>query len=150
MVSETRKSEMRDYMRSRQAARRGIGQVTRTFWIQEEDSDAFVAAIRPFTDRARLLEAANGTLPLSRLEIFGIIREHQLPYDPEEMFFLSRLGEHLALHPEKADRILRSARRIMDRHPDTNFSGVRRRVEEAAAAAGPVRDEELTGTGVEP
>lgn len=67
MVSETRKTKMREYQRTRQTARREIGQVTRTFWIQEEDSDAFVEAIRPFTDRARLLEAVNGSLELSRL-----------------------------------------------------------------------------------
>ncbi len=128
MGSETRKSEMREYQRSRGAARREIGQVTRTFWIQEEDSDAFVAAIKPFTDRSRLLEAVNGTLELSKIEIFGIIREHGLPYDPEEMFFLSRVGEHLALHPEKTDRVVHAAQRIVDKHPDVNFSGLLSRI----------------------
>jgi hypothetical protein len=137
MVSETRKSEMREYQRARQAARREIGQVTRTFWIQEEDSDAFFEAIRPFTDRARLLEAVNGTLTLSKLEIYGIIREHRLPYDPEEMAFLSRLGETLALCPEKADRIVDAAYQIIDRYPETNLSGVRKRIEEAAPAPDP-------------
>jgi hypothetical protein len=135
MVSETRKSEMRQYQRSRGAARRQIGQVTRTFWIQEEDSDAFLEAVRPFTDRARLLEAVNGTLELSRLEIFGIIREHRLPYDPEEMVFLSRVGEHLALYPEKTDRILHTAQRIIDRYPETNLSGVQNRLKEAAPSS---------------
>jgi len=148
MVSETRKSEMRDYQRSRGTARREIGQVTRTFWIQEEDSDAFVAAILPFTDRARLLEAVNGTLDLSKLEIFGIIKEHRLPYDPEEMFFLSRISEHLTLHPEKTDRILDTAQRIMDRYPDVNFSGVMRRMEEAAPPHEP--DEDVAKMGFEP
>lgn len=124
MVSETRKSEMRDYMRSRQAARRGIGQVTRTFWIQAEDSNAFVAAIRPFTERARLLEAVNGGLEMSRLEFFGIIAEHRLPYDPEEMFFLSRVREHLTIHPERADRIVEAAERVMRKYPGVNFDGV--------------------------
>ena len=150
MVSEARKSEMRDYMRSRQAARREIGQVTRTFWIQEEDSDAFVAAIRPFTDRARLLEAVNGTLPMSRLEIFGIIEEHRLPYDPEEMAFLSRVGEHLTLHPERAGRIVQTARQIMDGYPETNFSGARKRIEEAIALFELSPAEDLIETGVEP
>lgn len=137
MVSETRKSEMREYQRARQTARRGIGQVTRTFWIQEDDSDAFLEAIRPFTDRARLLEAVNGTLPLSKLEIFGIIREHRLPYDPEEMFFLSRVGEHLTLHPEKTDRIVRTAQQIIDRYPDTNLSGVQGLLKEATPSPDP-------------
>jgi hypothetical protein len=131
MLSEARKTEMREYQRTRQAARREIGQVTRTFWIQEEDSDAFVEAIRPFMDKARLMEAVNGTLELSKLEIFGIISEHRLPYDPEEMFFLSRVGEHLTLHPEKTDRIVKTAQQIMDRYPDTNLSGVRKRINEA-------------------
>jgi len=147
MVSETRKAEMREYQRSRQTARREIGQVTRTFWIQGEDSDAFVEAIRPFTDRARLLEAVNGTLDLSRLEIFGIIREHRLPYDPEEMFFLSRVGEHLTLHPEKTDRILCTAQRIIDRYPETNLSGVRKRVEETAPPISPQGDDDVPGFG---
>jgi hypothetical protein len=145
MVSETRKIEMREYQRSRGAARREIGQVTRTFWIQEEDSDAFVEAIRPFTDRARLLEAVNGTLDLSKLEIFGIIREHRLPYDPEEMFFLSRVEENLALHPEKTDRIVHTARQIIDRYPETNLSGVQKRIEEAA----PSHDLEVEPRGQE-
>ncbi|MCR9074342.1 MAG: histidine kinase [Alphaproteobacteria bacterium] len=137
MVSETRKSEMREYQKARSSARREIGQVTRTFWIQEEDSDAFLEAVRPFTDRARLLEAVNGTLELSRFEIFGIIQEHRLPYDPEEMVFLSRVGEHLTLHPERAARIVQTAQRIMDRHPDTNLSGVRKRIEGAAPSPDP-------------
>lgn len=140
MVSETRKTEMREYQRTRQTARREIGQVTRTFWIQEEDSDAFVEAIRPFTDRARLLEAVNGSLELSRLEIFGIIREHRLPYDPEELFFLSRVGESLTLHPEKADRINHAAHQIMDRYPETNFSGLRKRIEDSAPPPDPETD----------
>ena len=140
MVSEKRKSEMREYQRARQTARREIGQVTRTFWVQEEDADAFAEAVRPFTDRARLLEAVNGTLDLSKLEIFGIIREHRLPYDPEEMFFLSRLGETLALYPDKADRIVDAAHQIIDRYPETNLSGVRKRIEEAAPAPDPEAD----------
>jgi hypothetical protein len=131
MISEARKTEMREYQRTRQTARREIGQVTRTFWIQEEDSDAFVEAIRPFTDRARLVEAVNGTHELSKLEIFGIIKEHCLPYDPEEMFFLSRVDEHLALHPERSDRIVHTAHQIMDRYPQTNLSGVLKRINEA-------------------
>jgi hypothetical protein len=145
MVSEARKTEMREYQRARHTARREIGQVTRTFWIQEEDSDAFVEAIRPFTDRARLLEAVNGTLDLSKLEIFGIIREYRLPYDPEEMFFLSRIEENLALHPEKTDRIVHTARQIIDRHPETNLSGVLKRIEELA----PPPDLETEAPGLE-
>lgn len=150
MVSETRKSEMRDYMRSRQAARRGIGQVTRTCWIQEEDADAFVAAIRPFTDRARLLEAVNGTLPLSKLEIFGIIREHKLPYEPEEMFFLSRVAESLTLNPEKADKIVDAAHRIINKYPETNLSGVLKRIDELLPQIGHGPDEAQTDAGMEP
>lgn len=150
MLSEARKSEMREYQRARQTARREIGQVTRTFWIQEEDSDAFVAAVKPFTDRARLLEAVNGTLPMSKLEIFGIIREHRLPYDPEEMFFLSRLGEHLALHPEKANRIVHAAGQIIDRYPETNLSGVRRRIEEATALFWLSQAADIVEAGAEP
>lgn len=137
MVSKARKTEMRKYQKARSSARREIGQATRTFWIQAEDSDAFLEAVRPFTDRARLMEAVNGTLPLSKLEIFGIIREHRLPYDPEEMFFLSRVGEHLTLHPEKTDRILCTAQRIIDRYPETNLSGVQKRLKEAAPSPDP-------------
>ena len=150
MLSETRKSEMREYQRSRGGARREIGQVTRTFWIQEEDADAFVAAIRPFTDRARLLEAVNGTLELSKLEIFGIIKEHRLPYDPEEMFFLSRLGESLTLQPEKSDRIVDVAYQIMDRYPDVNFSGVLKRIEGAATPQDQRPGEDGPEAGFEP
>lgn len=150
MVSRARKSEMREYQRARQTARREIGQVSRTFWIQEEDSDAFVAAIRPFTDRARLLEAVNGTLPMSRLEIFGIIKEHRLPYDPDEMVFLSRVGEHLTLHPERAGWIVQTARQIMDGYPETNFSVARKRIEEIIAAFGLSPAEDPIDTEMEP
>lgn len=131
MVSEARKSEMRDYQRSRSEARRGIGQVTRTYWVRGEDVAALAEAVRPFTDHARLMEAVNGALEMSKMELFGIVREHNLPYDPEELFFLSRVGEHLALHPERTDRIVHTAHRVMGRYPDADFSGVRKRIDAA-------------------
>lgn len=150
MATEPRKMEMRDYQRVRSGARREIGQVTRTAWIRGEDSDAFAEAIRPFTDHARLLEAVNGALDLSAMELTGIVREHQLPYEPEEVIFLSRIEEYLTLHPDRTDRVVHTAHQIMDKYPEVNFSGVMRRLDQAAPPLDLGLEDAEIGAGAEP
>ena len=102
MVDDARKAEMRQYQRERSAVRREHGLVTRTFWLWEKDSDAFRAAVTPFVDRARLIEALLGTAPLPSLALVEIIQQHGFPYDPADIVYLADLRTQLALRPEES------------------------------------------------
>jgi hypothetical protein len=124
MPDENRLREMREYQQRRGRLRRAMGMVTRTHWIRGEDAEAYAEAVRPFADHAKLLEAVNGAFPMPPLTINAIIREHRLPYDPEEFIFLSRVREHLTIHPERTDRIVEAAERVMRKYPGVNFDGV--------------------------
>lgn len=115
MVDEARKVEMREYQRERSAIRRARGLVTRTFWIWEEDSDAFRSAVSPYVDRARLIEALLGTAPLPALELINIIKRHEFPYDPEDIVFLADMRTRLALRPEESASAIEQAREILAR-----------------------------------
>lgn len=130
MPDEGRRRSMREYQKRRAGSRRETGLVSRTTWICDTDADEFAEAVRPFAQHARLMEGVNGTVRVPPIEMAAIIREHALPYDPEEMVFLSRVSEHLALHPEKRDRIVSAAMAIMDKHPERNFHGVLSRLGE--------------------
>lgn len=79
------------------------------------------------------MEGVNGTVKVPPVEMAGIIREYGLPYDPQEMIFLSRISEYLALNPERRERIVDTAHEIMRKHPDRNFDGVLARLEEGAS-----------------
>lgn len=116
MVDEARKSEMRKYQQERSAIRRARGLVTRTFWIWEEDSDAFRAAVTPYVDRARLIEALLGTAPLPDLELITIVKTHEFPYDPEDIVFLAGLRTTIALRPLEATYAEQKAREILARY----------------------------------
>lgn len=132
MPDEGRLRSMREYQKRRAGARRENGLTSRTTWICETDADAFAEAVRPFAQHARLMEAVNGSVKVPPIEMVQIIREHGLPYDPQEMIFLSRVAEHLALKPEKRDRIVDAAHEIMSKYPDRNFDGVLARLGEPA------------------
>lgn len=132
MTDEGRRRSMREYQKRRAGGRRQHGLVTRTSWICGKDADAFAEAVRPFTEHARLMEGVNGTVKVSPMEMADIISEQKLPYDAEEMVFLSRIEENLALYPEKGERIINTAHRIMSKYPDANFEGVMSRIEGAA------------------
>lgn len=116
MVDEARKREMREYQRERSAIRRQHGLVTRTFWIWEEDSDAFRAAAAPFVDRARLIDALLGTAPLPALELINIIKRHDFPYDPANIVYLVELRTQLALKPEESTYAKERARDILAKY----------------------------------
>lgn len=116
MVDETRKLEMRQYQQRRSAVRREHGLVTRTFWIWEEDSDAFRAAVTPFVDRARIIEALLGTAPLPALELIDIIKTHGFRYDPEEIVFLADLRTVIALRPLESSYAKERAREILAKY----------------------------------
>jgi len=116
MVDEARKSEMRKYQQQRSAVRREHGLVTRTFWIWEADSDAFRAAVTPYVDRARLIEALLGTAPLPALELITIIKTHGFPYDPEDIVFLAGLRATIALRPLETTYAEKKAREILARY----------------------------------
>ena len=135
MPDESRRRAMRQYQKKRSAARRENGLVSRTTWICETDGDAFAEAVRPFAQHARLMEGVNGTVKVPPVEMIGIIREFGLPYDPQEMVFLSRIEEHLSLNPDKRDRIIDAAHEIIDKHPDRNFDGVLDKLERYAGPA---------------
>jgi hypothetical protein len=116
MVDEARKAEMRQYQQLRSAIRRQHGLATRTFWIWEADNDAFRDAIAPFVDRARLIEALLGTVPLPSLELVQIIQKHGFPYDPEDVVFLAGLRTTIALKPLERTRAEQKARDILEKY----------------------------------
>jgi len=147
MPDESRLRSMREYQKRRAGARREHGLVTRTTWVCEADIDAFTEAIRPFAQHARLMEGVNGTVKVPPVEMAGIIREYGLPYDVEEMIFLSRVSEYLTLNPDRRDRIIDAAHEIMGKYPDRNFDGVVARLEEGAP---PAPDEDHAPNGPDP
>lgn len=113
MVDEARKTEMRQYQQRRSAIRREHGLVTRTFWIWEQDSDDFRAAVTPYVDRARLIEALLGTAPLPSLELVEIVKKHGFPYDPADIVYLADLRTLLALKPLESTYATERAREIL-------------------------------------
>ena len=113
MVDDARKAEMRRYQRRRSAIRREHGLVTRTYWIWEEDSDAFRAAVTPFVDRARLIEALLGTAPLPSLALIEIVKLHAFPYDPADIVFLAELRTKIELKPSESASLKARAEKIL-------------------------------------
>lgn len=116
MVDEARKVEMRQYQRERSAVRRAAGLVTRTFWIWERDSTDFRAAVAPYVDRARLIDALLGTAPLPALELIKIIKTHGFPYDPADIIYLADLRTELALRPGASASTIERAREILAKY----------------------------------
>lgn len=116
MVDEARKREMREYQQRRSTIRREHGLVTRTFWIWEQDSDAFRAAVTPYVDRARLIEALLGTAPLPSLELVEIVKKHGFPYDPADIVYLAELRTLIALKPLESTYAEERARGILSKY----------------------------------
>jgi hypothetical protein len=116
MVDEARRTEMRQYQQRRSAVRREHQLVTRTFWIWEEDSDAFRSAVTPFVDRARLIEALLGTAPLPSLELVEIVKKHGFPYDPADIVYLADLRTLLAIKPLESTYAMERAREILAKY----------------------------------
>jgi len=116
MVDEARKTEMRKYQQRRSAIRREHGLVTRTYWIWEEDSDAFRAAVTPYVDRARLIEALLGAAPLPSLELVEIVKQHGFPYDPADIVFLAELRTKIELRPFESASVKARAEKILARY----------------------------------
>lgn len=116
MVDDTRKAEMRQYQQRRSVIRREHGLVTRTYWIWEADSDAFRAAVTPFVDRARLIEALLGTAPLPSLELVEIVKRHGFPYDPADIVFLAELRTKIELRPLESASVKARAEEILARY----------------------------------
>lgn len=116
MVSDVRRAEMKTYQMRRSADRRARGLIPRTVWIRDEDEEAFRQAVAPFADHARLLEAVTGGAHLPASEITEIIRRHALPYEPEDLIFLSRVAEAIALHPGDIPAIEQRARALIARY----------------------------------
>lgn len=113
MVDEARKTEMRQYQQRRSTIRREHGLVTRTFWIWEKDSDDFRAAVTPYVDRARLIEALLGTAPLPSLELVEIVKKHGFPYDPADIVYLAELRTLIALKPMESTYAKEQAQEIL-------------------------------------
>ena len=113
MVDEARKTEMRQYQQRRSAIRREHGLVTRTYWIWEKDSDAFRAAVTPYVDRARLIEALLGAAPLPSLELVEIVKQHGFPYDPADIVFLAELRTKIELRPLEGASVKARAEKIL-------------------------------------
>ena len=107
---------MRRYQQRRSAIRREHGLVTRTHWIWEEDSDAFRAAVAPFVDRARLIEALLGTAPLPSLALLEIVKQHDLPYAPADIVFLAELRTKIELEPSESASLKAHAEQLLARY----------------------------------
>lgn len=116
MVDDGRRHSMREYQKRRSAARREHGLVARTSWIRREDAEDFKKAVAPVTDHARLIEAVIGSVTVEPVEIIEIIQKHHLPYDPEDIIFMTRFTEALALRPEDYQQSVKRAEDIIARY----------------------------------
>jgi len=116
MVDEGRLRSMREYQKRRAGARREHGLVSRTTWIRKEDGDAFKEAVAPFTAHARILEAVIGSVSVEPVEIIELINQYGLPYDPEDIIFMTRFAEVMALKPAEQDATRRRAEDIIHRY----------------------------------
>jgi hypothetical protein len=116
MVDDGRRRSMREYQKRRSLARREHGLTTRTTWIREEDTEAYKIATAPLADHARLIEAIIGSVTVEAVEIVEIIRRHKLPYDPEDLIFLTRVAEELALRPREQKATIQRAEEIIARY----------------------------------
>lgn len=116
MVDEGRLRSMREYQKRRAGARREHGLVSRTAWICKEDADAFKAAIAPLTAHARIVEAVIGSVTVEPVEIIELINKYTLPYDPEDIIFMTRFAEAMALKPGEQGETRRRAEDIIRRY----------------------------------
>jgi hypothetical protein len=116
MVDEGRRRSMRDYQKRRAGARREHGLVSRTTWIRKEDAEAFKEAIAPLSGHARLVEAVIGSVTVEPVEIIELIRKYELPYDPEDIIFMTRFAEAMALKPAEQGATRRRAEDIIRRY----------------------------------
>ena len=116
MVDEGRLRSMREYQKRRAGARREHGLVSRTTWIRKEDAGAFKEAIAPLTAHARIVEAVIGSVTVEPVEIIELITKYGLPYDPEDIIFMTRFAEAMALKPKEQAETRRRAETIIQRH----------------------------------
>ena len=116
MVDETRKEEVKRYQRSRAEARRTRKLTSRTLWIRAEDIEAFQEATAVFADHARLIEGVTGGTPISGESIIDIVKRHQLPYDPEDLIYLSRVNIELSLKPAESTYIENKTNAILQKY----------------------------------
>jgi hypothetical protein len=116
MVDEGRRRSMREYQKRRAGVRREHGLVSRTTWLRKEDADAFKAAIAPFTAHARIVEAVIGSVTVEPVEIIELINKYALPYDPEDIIFMTRFMEAMLLKPKEQAETRRRAEDIIRRY----------------------------------
>jgi uncharacterized Fe-S cluster-containing protein len=116
MLDEGRRRSMREYQQRRGAARREHGLVTRTAWIRSEDVEAFKNAIAPLVDHARIVEAVIGSVTVEPVEIIAIINKHKFPYDPQDIIFIMRFAETMALKPTEQAETCRRAEAIIQQY----------------------------------
>lgn len=116
MIDDSRLRSMREYQKRRAGARREHGLVSRTAWVRKEDADAFKEAIAPLTAHARIVEAVIGSVTVEPIEIIELINKYGLPYDPEDIIFMVRFAEAMALKPLEQAETRRRAEEIIRRH----------------------------------
>lgn len=116
MVDDGRLRSMREYQKRRAGARREHGLVSRTAWVRREDAEAFKEAIAPLTAHARIVEAVIGSVTVEPVEIIELINTYKLPYDPEDIIFMTRIAEAMALKPMEQAETRRRAEAIIQRH----------------------------------
>jgi hypothetical protein len=116
MVDEGRRRSMREYQKRRAGARREHGLVARTTWIRKEDAEAFKEAIAPLTGHARIIEAVIGSVTVEPVEIIDIITKYRLPYASEDIIFMTRFAEAMALKPAEQAETRKRAEDIIRRY----------------------------------
>lgn len=91
--SETKKQLMRKASAERRKNFRDAGLVQRSVWIREEDSEKFDAATVALTDHARVIAYLIGyDLGMTPRKIVEAIKEHELPYDIDDIRLLLTRG----------------------------------------------------------
>jgi hypothetical protein len=116
MVDEGRLRSMREYQKRRAGARREHGLVSRTTWIRKEDAAAFKEAVAPLTAHARIVEAVIGSVAVEPVELIELITKYELPYDPEDVIFMTRFAEAMALRPMEQAETRRRGEEIIRKY----------------------------------
>lgn len=116
MVDEGRRRSMREYQKRRAGAKRQHGLVSRTTWIRKEDAAGFKEAAAPFMAHARIVEAVIGSVTVEPVELIELITKYGLPYEPEDIIFMTRFAEAMALKPKEQAETRRRAEDIIRKY----------------------------------
>lgn len=105
--NDAKKEAMRVASAQRRDAFKAAGLVQRSVWIRAEDAQAFDLATAALTDHARIISYLIGyDLGMTPAEIIGAIKQHGLPYDPDDMRVLLSRGWGSDEDDERTEAVL--------------------------------------------